>query len=113
MGQTMVYELKHIHGIPYYIHEGRVHTFELRNGLPGDHCLAIGTYDAAAVQIEFDADYMERLEPRLAAYRAAVTVKVRDGAAPHEKPQKQRVSRRTTPRTRTRAANPEGNGGGH
>jgi hypothetical protein len=108
----MAYELKHIHGIPYYLREGRVYTFELRDRLPSPDCVAIGTYDAATDSLAYDTDFMERLEPRLAAYRAALTIKTRDGT-PHEKPQKLRLGRRATQRTRARATDPEGDGGGH
>ena len=112
MGQIMTYELKHIHGIPYYLREGRVYTFELRDRLPSPDCLAIGTYDAATDVLEYDADFMERLEPRLVAYRAALAIKARDGT-PHEKPQKQRIGRRATKRTRARTTDIESDGGGH
>ena len=108
----MTYELKHIHGIPYYLREGRVYTFELREGRPGEHCLDIGTYDAATDVLTYDVDAFERLEPRLAAYRDALIVKGRTILS-HEKPTKQRNSRRAPKRTRARTSDSESVTGGH
>ena len=43
--QVNHYELKQIRGIPYYLRESTLYTFELDKGIPAASSIAIGTYD--------------------------------------------------------------------
>ena len=58
----MNYELKHIHGIPYYLDGTTVRTFELVAGKPGANCIAIGTYNATDDSITYYTDWRERVK---------------------------------------------------
>lgn len=74
----MNYELKQIKGIPYYLRETTLYTFELQQGVPADTCVAIGTYNAATDSIIPFADWRERVQPRLDAYRQGIQSLERD-----------------------------------
>ena len=45
--RRMSYQLKQIGGIPYFVKDRIVHTFEIEDGRPSKHCIPIGTYDEA------------------------------------------------------------------
>jgi hypothetical protein len=70
----MSYQLKQIGGIPYFVKDKIVHTFELEDGRPSKHCIPIGTYDEATDSIQYDDGWSERIQDRLSAYRDGVTV---------------------------------------
>lgn len=74
MIRRMSYQLKQIGGIPYFVKDSRVYTFEIENGRPSKHCIAIGTYDDATDTIAYDDGWTERIQPRLDAYRSGITV---------------------------------------
>jgi len=104
----MTYELKQIHGIPYFLHGTTLYTFELEGGKPSSECIAIGTYQAEHDTIQYFHDWRERVQPRLAAFRNRIVSQPRDTFRDHlDKPQKQRKATRT-PRKSTsrRATNP-------
>ncbi len=72
MDLTQAFELKHLHGIPYYVQNAVLFTFELSQqnpGKPSEHCIAIGTYDAAHDTITYYADWQDRVQPHLDAFR--------------------------------------------
>lgn len=100
----MSYELKHIHGVPYYLDGSAVRTFEMDGGKPAAECVAIGTYDAATDTLAYFADWRERIQPRLDAFRLGVSPqernKLRDTIV---KPQKQRKTTRTPRKSSVRA----------
>ncbi len=96
------YELKHVHGIPYYLDGTTVRTFELDAGKPSSKCTAIGTYDAATDSITYFADWRERVKSNLDSFRAALSVQERDKLRESIiKPTKPRKTTRT-PRKSTR-----------
>ena len=72
------YELKQIKGIPYYICETTVYTFELNQGLPADTCVPIGSYDQITDTIQYIPDWKERVQSRLDAYRNGLKSLERD-----------------------------------
>ena len=99
----MNYELKHIHGIPYYLDGTTVRTFELVAGKPGANCIAIGTYDAPSDSITYLTDWRERVKSNLESFRNSLTVQERDKLRESIiKPQKPRKATRT-PRKTTRS----------
>ena len=65
----MNYELKQIRGIPYYLRESTIYTFELKNGVPADTSIAIGTYDEPSNAVIFYPNWKELAQPRLDTYR--------------------------------------------
>lgn len=102
----MTYELKHIRGIPYYLHGTTVRTFELEGGQPSQHCIEIGTYDAATDSITYVDDWRERCEPRLAAFRSTLVSHARDALRDAViKPQKSRKTTRTPRKPSNRTKN--------
>ena len=106
----MNYELKHIHGIPYYLDGTTVKSFELDKGKPGTNCVAIGTYDAATDSITYYTDWRERVKSNLDTFRANLIVQERDKLRESIiKPQKPRKTTRTPrkPTTRTKSAKSE------
>jgi hypothetical protein len=106
--RTMNYELKHIHGIPYYLDGTTVRTLELDNGKPASTCLPIGPYDATSDSITYFPDWRERVQPRLDAFRAALTSQARDTLRDSiVKPQKPRKATRNPRKPASRAKNPE------
>ena len=94
------YELKHVRGIPYYLDGTIVKTFELDAGKPGAHCTEIGTYDATTDSITYHADWRERVQERLTAFRIGLTAQERDKLRESIiKPTKQRKTVRTPRKT--------------
>jgi hypothetical protein len=99
----MNYELKHIHGIPYYLDGTTVRTFELVAGKPGANCIAIGTYKETDDSITYYTDWRERVKSNLDAFRGAISAQERDKLRESIiKPTKQRKTTRT-PRKTTRS----------
>jgi len=70
----MSYQLKQIGGIPYFVKDNRVYTFEIEHGRPSKHCIAIGTYHDATDTITYDDGWTDRVQHRLDAYRSGITV---------------------------------------
>lgn len=103
----MNYELKHIHGIPYYLHGNTIHTFELDAGRPSEHCIAIGNYDAATDTIRYYDNWEQLTQSRLDAYRTSLQSQARNSIRDNIKPQKQRVSTRTPRKSTRRTKNTE------
>ena len=95
----MTYELKHIHGIPYYLEGTIVKTFELNAGKPSPNCVAIGTY--ANDTITYYDDWATRVKPNLDAFRTSLFAQERHKLRESIKPQKQRKAPRN-PRKNTR-----------
>ena len=103
----MTYELKHIHGIPYYLDGTTLRTFELEGGLPSEHCIPIGTYHAESDTVEYFPEWERAIESRLDAFRTSLLSHPRNALRQSIiKPQKPRSSARA-PRKSTRAKNPE------
>ena len=97
------YELKHIHGIPYYIDGTTVKTFQLDAGKPASNCVAIGTYNAATDSITYYTDWRDRVKSNLDAFRSSLSAQERDKLRESIiKPTKQRKTTRT-PRKTTRS----------
>jgi hypothetical protein len=91
----MNYELKHIRGIPYYLHGTSVYTFELNAGKPSSDCLAIGTYHPAEDRIAYADNWKELVQPRLDAFRLSLQSQERSSLRDSIiKPQKQRKATR-------------------
>ena len=87
----MTYQLKQIKGVPYFLKEGIIYTFELDHGLPSKQCVAIGSYQEASDSITFYEDWFQRIQPGLEAFRSNVEVIERDKLRQSaNKPQKQR-----------------------
>jgi len=103
----MNYELKHIRGIPYYLHGTTVKTLELQGGLPSEHCVDIGQYDADTDRIEYSANWRELVQPRLDAFRSGLVSHARDALRDAIiKPQKPRKAARNPRKPTSRAKNP-------
>ncbi len=101
---VMSYELKHIHGVPYYLDGSAVRIFEMDGGKPAAECITIGTYDAATDTLTYFADWAERVQPRLDAFRAGLAPQERDKLRDTiVKPQKQRKTTRTPRKPSVRA----------
>jgi hypothetical protein len=99
----MNYELKHIHGIPYYIDGTIVKTFQLDKGKPASNCVAIGTYDATADSIAYYTDWRDRVKSNLDAFRESLSAQERDKLRESIiKPTKQRKTTRA-PRKSTKS----------
>jgi hypothetical protein len=97
------YELKHIHGIPYYIDGTIVKTFQLDAGKPASNCVAIGTYNSATDSITYYTDWRDRVKSNLDAFRSNLSAQERDKLRESIiKPTKQRKTTRT-PRKTTRS----------
>jgi len=108
VNDSMTFQLKHIKGIPYFVKDNRVYTFELENGQPSQHCVPIGTYHEESVI--YDADWAERLTGRLEAFRRSIEVIERDKLRETvDKPQKQRKAALHKPKT-TRAKSVKSDG---
>ena len=106
-GGTMSYELKHIRGIPYFLRESTVHTFQLQGGQPSPNCVPIGTYHADTGSIEYFHDWSERIQPHLDAFRAGLVSCSRDALRDSiDKPQKQRKAVRNPRKSTSRTKNP-------
>jgi hypothetical protein len=97
------YELKHIHGIPYYLDGTAVKTFELDAGKPSSKCITIGSYDTTSDSITYFTDWRERIKSNLDSFRGAISAQERDKLRESIiKPTKQRKTTRT-PRKTTRS----------
>lgn len=72
------FEIKHINGVPYYVHESTVYTFELDAGRPSANCIAIGTYDGNAERITYYPDWRERVKSNLQQFRQSLFTQERD-----------------------------------
>ena len=97
------FELKHIHGIPYYLDGTIINTFELVAGKPGIKCIAIGTYHPESDSITYYPDWAERVQPNLDSFRENIAAQDRDKIRENIiKPQKQRKATRTPRKTTTR-----------
>lgn len=108
MDPTQPFELKHIRGIPYYTQNGTLYAFELSRAEPGKpsrDSIAIGTYDSATGAIAFAADWRERVQPRLDAFRAELVAVERANIRQDTvKPQKSRkAARHSRPSRRAKA----------
>ena len=90
----MTYELKHIRGIPYYLHGTTVHTFELDAGQPSANCIAFGTYHPATDSIIYYDNWEQLLQPRRDAFRGVIHSQDRGARDASEKPQKSRKATR-------------------
>lgn len=103
----MNYELKHIRGVPYYLRDGILYSFELDpTGAPSVECIRLGIYDTD--HIVYDPDWRERAQSRIDAYRASLVAQKRDGLRQSiAKPQKSSHSKRAPRKPSTRAKNPK------
>ena len=103
MDPNQPFELKHIRGIPYYVQNHVLYTFELSReepGKPSRECVALGTYDAATGSITYVADWRERIQPRLNAFRdQLVSVERTNIRQDLVKPQKSRKAKRHSRKT--------------
>jgi hypothetical protein len=104
----MSYELKQIRGIPYYLREKTLYTFELNNGLPAITSIAIGTYDEKNNAILYYPDWKERAQPRLDFYRSNLNSLERDKLRENiVKPVKKSRKVARNPRKASKAASAE------
>lgn len=99
------FEIKHIRGIPYYLHGTTIYTFELDAGKPSERCTAIGTYDNAADTITYYPNWRERVQSNLISFRESLFSqerdKLRDSIVKPTKPRKTtRNPRKATNRTK-------------
>jgi hypothetical protein len=69
------FEIKHIHGIPYYLDGTTVYTFEVEKGLPSERCIAIGTYDNESIL--YYENWKELVQSNLDTFRASLVSKER------------------------------------
>ena len=103
----MNFELKQVKGIPHYVSGTTAYTFEVIGGVASEHCIPIGTYRADTDQIEYYADWRERVEPRLVAFRAGLVSHARDALRDAVvKPQKPRKAARNPRKPSSRTKNP-------
>jgi hypothetical protein len=88
----MTFQLKHIKGIPYYLRNSIVYTFELTNGFPSENCIPIGDYDEPSDSITYYPDWLQRVQPNLEAFRSQIKVierdKLRENVSKPQKPRK-------------------------
>ena len=89
-------ELKHVRGIPYYLQNTTVYTFDLVQGRPSDKCIPIGTYDEKTDTIEYAADWKGRVEDQLGVFRQSIISQDRKTLRESmTKPQKPKKATRT------------------
>jgi len=89
---NMTFHLKHIKGVPYFLKENRIYTFELEDGQPSKQCIAIGTYHDND-SITYDDGWLEQISGHLEAFRRSIEIIERDKLRETvHKPQKQRKS---------------------
>ena len=101
------FEVKHIRGIPYYLHGTTIYTFELEAGKPGNRCTAIGTYDAATDSATYYPDWRERVQSNLITFRESLFSQERDKLRDSIiKPTKPRKATRNPRKATNRAKNP-------
>ena len=102
------FEVKHIRGIPYYLHGTTIYTFELEAGKPSNRCTAIGTYDTAVDSIAYYPDWRERVQSNLISFRESLFSQERDKLRDSIiKPTKPRKTTRNPRKAATRAKNSE------
>ena len=102
------FEIKHINGVPYYVHESVVYTFELDAGKPSHHCTAIGTYDNATERITYYPDWRNRVQSNLQRFRESLFTQERDKLRENIiKPAKQRKAARNPRKAASRTKNLE------
>ena len=105
------FEIKHIHGIPYYVRESTVYTFELDGGKPSPNSIAIGTYSSTAAgdSIAYYPDWRDRVAGNLQQFRQSLFTQERDKLRESIiKPTKQRKAtrnpRKSSSRTKSAAS---------
>ena len=102
------FEIKHINGIPYYVSESIVYTFELDAGKPSAACTAIGTFDAATGSITYYPDWKQRVQSNLQRFRESLFTQERDKLRESiVKPTKQRKAARNPRKAASRTKNPK------
>ena len=102
------FEIKHINGIPYYVSESIVYTFELDAGKPSKFCTAIGTYDTTTGSITYYPDWRERVAGNLQRFRESLFTQERDKLRESiVKPTKQRKAARNPRKAASRTKNPK------
>lgn len=102
------FEIKHINGIPYYVNESTVYTFELDAGKPSSTCTAIGTYQSAGNSITYYPDWRERVAGNLQQFRQSLFTQERDKLRESiVKPAKQRKAARNPRKSTSRTKNPK------
>lgn len=110
MDPTQPFELKHLRGIPYYVQNGILYAFELSRdepGKPSRDSIAIGTYDTGSNTFTYAADWRERVQSRLDAYRASIRPLERGHIRQDlVKPQKSRKASRHSRKTGRAKATP-------
>ena len=103
MDPNQAFELKHIRGIPYYVQNHVLFTFELSReepGKPSRDCVAIGTYDADTGVLSYAEDWRVQVQPRLDAFRAQLAPVERGNLRQDTvKPQKSRKTTRHSRKT--------------
>lgn len=107
---SVPFEIKHINGIPYYVHESIIYTFELDAGKPSANCTAIGTLttDGGSSSIAYYPDWRERVAGNLQRFRHSLFTQERDKLRESIiKPTKQRKATRNPRKTSSRAKNPK------
>jgi hypothetical protein len=102
------FEIKHINGIPYYVSESIVYTFELDAGKPSGNCTAIGTFDAATSRITYYPNWRERVAGNLQRFRESLFTQERDKLRESiVKPTKQRKATRNPRKAASGTKNPK------
>jgi hypothetical protein len=105
------FEIKHINGIPYYVSESTVYTFELDGGKPSPNSIAIGTYSNSGSNgdsIAYYPDWRERVAGNLQQFRQSLFTQERDKLRESiVKPTKQRKATRNPRKSSSRAKNPK------
>ena len=106
------FEIKHIHGIPYYVNESTVYTFELDGGKPSARSIPIGSYSSTATgdSITYYPDWRERVAGNLQQFRQSLFTQERDKLRESiVKPAKQRKATRNPRKSssRTKSATSE------
>jgi hypothetical protein len=100
------FELKHVRGIPYYIRDGIVHTFESEKGRASKECIAIGEYDRDSDAVRYYGDWKERINERLTFFRESIASQDRKTMRESIiKPQKPKKATRTPRKSSNTAAN--------
>ena len=102
------FEIKHINGIPYYVSESTVYTFELDAGKPSRTCTAIGSYDTGTESITYYPDWKQRVQSNLERFRESLFTQERDKLRESIiKPTKQRKATRNPRKATSRTKNPK------
>lgn len=102
------FEIKHINGIPYYVSESIVYTFELDAGKPSESCTAIGIFDAATGSITYYPDWRDRVQSNLQRFRESLFTQERDKLRESIiRPAKQRKAARNPRKAASQTKNPK------